>query len=73
MPPVRPPVPEVDADTIGELYDLEADPDEHTDLAASPENADLLASLRAQALEEFLARDGEFVHHLPAPRLAKAE
>ena len=36
MPPVRPPLPEVDADTIGELYDLEADPDEHTNLAASP-------------------------------------
>jgi len=54
--------------TIEELYDLDKDPDELTNLAVNPEYASLLVKLRDQAVVEIKKKDGEFVDYLPAPK-----
>jgi len=57
-------------DVIEELYDLEQDPEELVNLAVETEQVKKLTELRAKAAEEFRKRDGEFVKHLPAPKMA---
>ncbi len=53
---------------IEELYDLEQDPDELTNLAVNPEFKKKLTELRRKAVEEFQQKDGDFVAFLPAPK-----
>jgi len=54
-------------DCIEELYDLEKDPDELTNLAVNPDYLEKLLELRKQTEEEFRKGDGEFMDYLPAP------
>ncbi|WP_201766803.1 sulfatase-like hydrolase/transferase [Rhodopirellula sp. SWK7] len=56
-------------DVIEEVYDLEEDPDELNNLAVSPHFTAMLGQLRAKAVQEFQKRDGEFVEHLPEPKM----
>ncbi|MBE7540350.1 MAG: sulfatase-like hydrolase/transferase [Opitutaceae bacterium] len=51
-----------------ELYDLEADPEEHTNLAARPEQSVRLRALRAKTLAELRRTDAKFVDNLPPTR-----
>ena len=53
---------------IEELYNMETDPDELSNLAVSPEHQGLLTKLRTKTVEEFRKKDGEFVDHLPEPK-----
>ena len=55
-------------DTVEELYDLEADPKELTNLSVNPEYGSILRSLRRKAADEVRKEDGEFVDYLPKPR-----
>ena len=55
-------------DTIEELYDLEADPEELTNLSVNPEYGSILRSLRRKAADEVWKKDGEFVYYLPNPK-----
>ena len=55
-------------DTIEELYDLEADPEELTNLSVNPEYGSILRSLRRKAADEVWKKDGEFVDYLPKPK-----
>ncbi len=48
-----------------ELYDLEADPEEVTNLAARAENRALLAAMRAKTITELRRTDARFVDALP--------
>jgi arylsulfatase A-like enzyme len=48
-----------------EIYDLETDPDELTNLAASSEHRGLLESLRAKTIAELRRTDARFVDNLP--------
>ena len=48
-----------------EIYDLLADPDELTNLAAHPANAALLKKLRAAAIAELKRTDAKMVNSLP--------
>ena len=48
-----------------EIYDLEADPEELTNLAAKAEHRQLLQTLRAKALVELHRTDAGFVKNLP--------
>lgn len=57
-------------DTIEELYDLDADPLELTNLAVDTRHHSTLARLRKRAADEVRQKDGEFVNHLPPPRIA---
>ncbi len=54
--------------TIEELYDLDKDPRELTNLAVNPEYAQLLKRLREKAVVEIRKKDGEFIDHLPEPK-----
>lgn len=55
-------------DTIEELYDLEADPKELTNLSVNPEYGSILRSLRRKAADEVRKKEGEFVDYLPKPK-----
>lgn len=55
------------ADTLEELYDLYADPEEWNNLAVDAAYTAQLQTLRERAILEFRGRDGEFVDYLPAP------
>ena len=55
-------------DTIEELYDLEADPKELTNLSVNPEYNSILRNLRRKAADEVRKKDGEFVDYLPKPK-----
>lgn len=57
------------ADTIEELYDLQGDPDELTNLAVEPRYQQELADLRQEAAVAVREKDGAFIDHLPAPRV----
>jgi len=52
---------------IEELYDMEKDPDELTNLAVDPAYSELLLRMRKQTASEFRKRDGEFINYLPVP------
>jgi arylsulfatase A-like enzyme len=56
-------------DCIEELYDLEKDPGELTNLAVDQEYKNKLSELRDRAVKEFKRKDGDFVDHLPKPRV----
>ena len=57
------------ADYIEELYDLEADPFELTNLALRKANHEQLATLRAKLLTAFAARGATYLDLLPAPKI----
>jgi hypothetical protein len=48
-----------------ELYDLELDPEELTNLALKPEQAGRLRALRAKAIAELRRTDAKFVDRMP--------
>jgi arylsulfatase A-like enzyme len=48
-----------------ELYDLESDPAELTNVASRPENAELLKKLRAAAVAELKRTGAKMVSTLP--------
>lgn len=54
--------------TLEELYDLQRDPGELTNLAVLPDQQDRLRKLRTAAAAAVRRKDGSFVDHLPAPR-----
>ncbi|MBI4626449.1 MAG: sulfatase, partial [Verrucomicrobia bacterium] len=51
-----------------ELYELESDPEELTNLAARPEQAARLRELRARAIAELRRTDAKFVDRMPATK-----
>lgn len=59
------------AGEIEELYDLEADPEEHINLAARPDQAVRLLELREKTLAELRRTDAKFVDNLPPTRAEK--
>lgn len=56
-------------DCLEELYDLEKDPDELNNLAVDLAYKNKLSELRDKAVKEFKRKDGDFVDHLPGPKL----
>ncbi|MBE7537780.1 MAG: sulfatase-like hydrolase/transferase [Opitutaceae bacterium] len=58
------------ADEMEEIYDLETDPEELTNLAVLPEHQALLLKLRNRAIAELRRTEAKFVDHLP-PTLAE--
>lgn len=57
------------ADYIEELYDLEADPLELTNLAIRKVNHELLATMRTKLLTAFVARGATYSELLPTPKI----
>ena len=57
---------------IEELYDLESDPQELTNLALEPENRKLLADFRARFVAELKRTNAGLLKNLPPPRSATA-
>ena len=53
---------------IEELYDLDEDPDELSNLAVNSSYNSRLIELRRKTVEEFRKKDGSFVAHLPKPK-----
>ena len=60
-------------DCIEELYHVEDDPDELDNLAVQAKHRKLLLQFRKEAEREFLRNDGDFVKHLPQPKLTHHE
>ena len=56
-----------------QLFDLESDPGELTNLALRPEHRRLLEDLRAKAIEELRRTEAGFADKLPVTRAMKAE
>jgi hypothetical protein len=56
-------------DYLEELYDLESDPDELTNLAVHAEHHPLLKELRSKLIAAFTARGATFLDLLPPPRV----
>lgn len=56
------------ADEIEELYDIERDPRELTNLALDPSYRDVLRQLRNRMVKELKAKDAEFIDRMPVPR-----
>ena len=56
------------ADEVEELYDLEADPGELTNLAVDPARRNLLADYRARLAAALKRTDAGLVDKLPRPR-----
>jgi arylsulfatase A-like enzyme len=56
------------AGEMEEIYDLEADPEELTNLALRPEHAARLHELRAKAIQELRRTDAKFVDRMPRTR-----
>jgi arylsulfatase A-like enzyme len=57
------------ADYIEELFDLEADPAELTNLALRQEHHSLLAAFRTKLVDAFAARGATYLDLLPEPRI----
>jgi hypothetical protein len=55
--------------TIEELYDLEKDARELNNLAVNPAYTPMLIKLRKKAVFEIRKKDGEFIDHLPEPKV----
>ena len=55
-----------------ELYDLDADPDELTNLAAKPEHRRRLESLRAKTIDELRRTEAGFVDAMPPTKAMQA-
>jgi arylsulfatase A-like enzyme len=53
------------ADETEELYDLEHDPEELTNLASQPAHRQLLTQLRQATIEQLRQTDAGFIDHLP--------
>ena len=56
------------ADEIEELYDIERDPRELTNLALDPSYRDVLRQLRNRMVKELKAKDAGFIDRMPVPR-----
>ena len=56
-----------------ELYDLQKDPEELTNLADQPDQAQTLRSLRKLALAELLRTEAQFAHKLPDTKQMQQE
>ena len=56
---------------VEELYDLDADPEELTNLAVKPEHRSLVENLRGKATAEFRRTDARFVDSMPPTALMK--
>lgn len=54
---------------IEELYDLEADPEELTNLAIAPENRKLLADFRGRLVAELKRTNAGLLKNLPPPQM----
>ena len=54
-----------------ELYDMQADPDELTNLAMQPQHQKTLQRLRAAAIVELKRHKAGFADRMPAPKLAQ--
>ncbi|QDT52480.1 Arylsulfatase [Caulifigura coniformis] len=61
------------AGEMEEIYDLQADPGELTNLALRPEHEELLRSLRAKAVEELRRTESGFVDRLPVTRAMRSD
>ncbi|HTI49937.1 MAG TPA: sulfatase, partial [Planctomycetaceae bacterium] len=55
-----------------EIYDLDSDPEELTNLALQPDRRTLLESLRTKAIAELRRTDAGFVDAMPATKLLAA-
>ncbi|MCA9153309.1 MAG: sulfatase-like hydrolase/transferase [Planctomycetales bacterium] len=60
------------AGEVEEIYDLDADPEELTNLAARPENAALLEKLRATTIAELIRTEAKFVDRMPPTKAMAA-